>query len=146
MIIGIRPYKSTDLLDVIELMQVLGYPSSIAQIESRMERIEKFPHYYTFIAEIENQAVGMMGLREVFSYEEDGAVAQISLLVTKQQYQGQGIGTALICFAEQWALDRDSNYLILSSGIKPERTAAHQLYKRMGFDITGHRFVKRLNR
>jgi GNAT superfamily N-acetyltransferase len=96
------------------------------------------------MAIMDGQVVGMVGCRDIYYYEDDGFVIQISLLVTKRELQGQGIGTALITFVEQWAVDRGANNLYLTSGNKPERKKAYELYKRMGFEITGYRFVKKL--
>jgi hypothetical protein len=43
-------------------------------------------------------------------------------------------------------VERGANNLYLTSGNKPERKKAHELYKRMGFEITGYRFVKKINK
>jgi GNAT superfamily N-acetyltransferase len=144
--INIRTYCTEDLVSITELMHDLGYPTTVEKMTIRMDIIEKIPSMLTFVATMKEQIVGMVGFRQVFSYEEDGFVTQISLLVTKKEYQGQGIGRALVGFAEEWTLERGSDMLYLSSGIKPERIRAHEFYKSIGFDVTGYRFVKKLGR
>lgn len=138
----IRPYQSGDLESLTELMSDLGYPTTGSSMRDRMKIINANPLYYTFIALKDNLVVGMAGCRDIFYYEADGFVIQISALVVKKDYQGQGIGKALITFVEQWAQERGANSLYLTSGIKPEREKAHDFYKGMGFEITGYRFVK----
>ncbi|MOA24607.1 aminoalkylphosphonic acid N-acetyltransferase [compost metagenome] len=78
-------------------------------------------------------------------YEGDGVAAQISALVTKNNYRGQGVGKELISFVANWAKERGLNSLHLTSGIKSERVEAHEFYKKMGFSINGYRFVKKFN-
>ncbi|MGM0883077.1 MAG: GNAT family N-acetyltransferase [Bacillota bacterium] len=129
-----------------DLMHDLGYPTTVESMRKRMDIIENIPLSFTFVATLEERMVGMMGIRQIYSYEEDGSTTQISLLVTKKEYQGQGIGKSLVGFAEGWALGRGSNILYLTSGIKPERIQAHDFYKSIGFDTTGYRFVKKLER
>jgi GNAT superfamily N-acetyltransferase len=140
----IRPFNSDDVEPLAELMSDLGYPTTADQMKQRMKYIEAEPNYYTFVATMNGIVVGMIGIRQVFYYEEDGCATQISALVTKKEFEGQGVGTALIRFSEKWAVDHHSNGLYLTSGMKPERIRAHEFYKKQGFEITGYRFVKRL--
>ncbi|WP_063892601.1 GNAT family N-acetyltransferase [Paenibacillus sp. Leaf72] len=140
----IRSYEQQDVEAVIELMADLGYPTNKEALSARMEKIASIPSYYTFVAVRDGQAVGMIGCRDIFYYEEDGMVVQISLLVTKQSEQGSGIGTALVAYTEQWARERGASALYLTSGIKESRKKAHAFYEARGFDITGYRFVKKL--
>ncbi|KRE40011.1 hypothetical protein ASG81_19015 [Paenibacillus sp. Soil522] len=142
--IVIRPYQAEDLIAMTALMLDLGYPTTAEQMRSRMGIIETLPGSYTYLAALEGKVVGMIGIRQIYSYEEDGFVTQISLLVTKKEYEFQGIGTSLVRFAEAWALERHSGMLYLTSGMKPERIRAHKFYKSLGFETTGYRFVKKL--
>ncbi|MNO73981.1 aminoalkylphosphonic acid N-acetyltransferase [compost metagenome] len=141
--ISIREYHSNDLEALTELMADLGYPSEMNSMRSRMKAIEENASYYTFVASLDAQVIGMIGVRLVNYYEADGIHAQISCLVTKQHYQGQGVGKQLIRFVESWAKEKGTDGLSLTSGIKEERVDAHEFYKKMGFKINGYRFVKK---
>lgn len=142
---NIRTYQSNDLNTLVELMSDLGYPTKEDDMKKRMERIEKDPMYFTFVAELQNKVVGMIGLRQMYAYEVDDVVTQINVLVTKKDYQRKGIGQALIQFVEAWAHKNGSQVLVLNSGIKESRKVAHEFYKAMGFEITGYRFVKKID-
>jgi predicted N-acetyltransferase YhbS len=142
--IAIRPYQSTDLGAITELMDDLGYPTKLEDMQKRMRKIESLSDYYTFVAELEGQVAGMIGVRDVYYYEGDGLVTHISLLVVKTDYQGQGIGRELLRFAEERAKQNGSSSLYLTSGMKPERLRAHAFYERNGFAKNGYRFVKPL--
>lgn len=139
----IRPYQESDITAMTELMGDLGYPTNAEQMKNRMNIIEAIPGSFTYVADLEGKTVGMIGISQLYAYEEDGFVTQINLLVTKKEYEGQGIGTALICFVEAWANERGSTMLYLTSGIKPERIRAHEFYKARGFEVTGYRFIKK---
>ncbi|WP_223829928.1 GNAT family N-acetyltransferase [Paenibacillus arenilitoris] len=142
--IRIRTFEADDLAAVAGLMRDLGYPSPIERLRSRMDVIERMPDYFTFVAVYEERVAGMIGIRRLFSYEDDGCVTQISLLVTKKELEGRGIGSALVRYAEQWALEQGSHVLYLTSGMRPERQRAHAFYRSAGFEATGCRFVKKI--
>jgi GNAT superfamily N-acetyltransferase len=86
----------------------------------------------------------MIGIRLINDYEYDDLVVQIASLVTRADFRGNGVGGALINHAEEWAKSHSAGAMTLTSGIKPERAAAHQFYKDKGYDITGYRFSKKL--
>lgn len=142
--ITIREYVPSDLESLTELMEELGYPSSVEDMENRMKRIESIPNYYTYVATVNDIVVGMIGVRFNYTYTSNKIKTQISALVTKKEYQGQGVGKALINYIEEFTKNKGSDFLYLTSGIKEERVHAHDFYKKNGFEITGYRFVKRL--
>jgi len=61
----IRKYHNSDLSYLTELMEDLGYPSTMKQMKARMEVIEAFPSYYTFVAIKDARVVGMVGCRDI---------------------------------------------------------------------------------
>jgi GNAT superfamily N-acetyltransferase len=140
----IREYNQSDLSAITKLMGDLGYQTTMDTMKHRMELIQSADMYYTFVAEVNGEVVGMIGVRQVYYYEDDGVATQISALVTKQESQRSGVGKALVNFVEKLALNSGSRVLFLTSGIKDERKSAHEFYKRMGFEITGYRFVKKI--
>jgi len=142
--IVVRAYSCDDLEAVAELMGELGYPASSTQMQTRMEAISSHPDYATLVAECEGQAAGMIGLRLTFGYEHDDHVVQITALVVKASFRGRGVGRELIRHAEKWAREKGAAAIVLTSGNRPEREAAHHFYRHMGFAVTGLRFLKKL--
>lgn len=140
----IRDFKFDDIGEVAVLMGELGYPTSVEAMRKRMETLMTLPDYHTFVAELDGKAVGMIGVCKRVQYESDDVSAQIIALVTDSQYRGMGIGQALVQMAETWALEAGAPMTSLTSGIKPQRTVAHEFYKNLGYTITGYRFVKKL--
>lgn len=86
----------------------------------------------------------MIGIREIYTYEEDSPFTQISALVTRKDLRGKGIGKELINYVEKWARNRGSKSIFLTSGNKPERKNVHD-YENLGFEINGFRFTKKFN-
>lgn len=140
----IREYTSSDIEAITELMSDLDHPASKPQMQKRMEIISSNPMYLTLVAELDGIVIGMIGLRQLYGYEYDHPVIQISALVTKAEYRGLGIGQALMKQAEAWAQECGASTLVLTSGNRPEREGAHQFYQRLGYSITGSRFTKTL--
>ncbi|AZN40995.1 GNAT family N-acetyltransferase [Paenibacillus albus] len=143
--VEVRAYRETDLEGLAALMVELGSPTSVLDMQLRMERISATPNYYTFVAVLEETIVGMIGLRMQHSYVSNDLKTQVSSLAVKSGMQGKGIGKALLAHAEEWAKQQGSYFVYINSGIKEERTDAHAFYKKRGYAVTGYRFAKKLN-
>jgi ribosomal protein S18 acetylase RimI-like enzyme len=140
----IRKYNSSDIVQFTNLMTDLGYPSSLEEMKLRMERIESNPNYFTFVAILNKTVVGMIGITFHNTYTNNNVKTQITSLVTKKEFRGQGIAKKLVRYVEEWANSKGSDFIYLLSGISEQRITAHELYKYLGYKITGYRFVKRL--
>ncbi len=143
-LLEIRKYDSADLSQFSGLISELGYPTSVDEMEIRMKRIESISNYYTFVAVKNEILIGMIGITLHTTYTNNDVKVQITSLVTKEEYRGQGIAKLLIKHVEEWSLSIGSKFIYLLSGISEEREKAHMLYKSVGYDITGYRFVKRI--
>ena len=108
--IEIRRYQPSDCNDIAALMDELGYPVSLEDMKQRMHNIEASSSYHTFIALIDGIVAEMVGIRLVWNYESNNAATQISTIVTKSIYRGQGVGTRFIQFVEQWAIEHNPEW------------------------------------
>lgn len=52
----------------------------------------------------------------------------------------KGIGRLLVFRAKDWALSRGCDGIEVTSGIRPERDAAHHFYPRLGFERMAYRY------
>jgi GNAT superfamily N-acetyltransferase len=139
----VRPFQDGDVEALAELMGHLGYPTAVEQMRSRMEVIGSNPFFRTLVAESDGAVIGMVGMSSVPQYEVDGIMVQVNVIVVHPEHRGRGVATALMVAADEWAREIGAKGVFLTSGIKPERERAHRLYKHLGFDITGYRFVKK---
>jgi GNAT superfamily N-acetyltransferase len=138
--LNIRPAGLADADRLAKLMEQLGYPTGASQMEERLKGILPCADYQTFVAEISNHIVGMIGLHIGHYYEKDGLYAQIVALVVQQGFQGQHIGSSLVAESERWLQEHGINTVIVNSG--NTRIAAHRFYEHIGYQATGIRFVK----
>ncbi|MFB9327165.1 GNAT family N-acetyltransferase [Paenibacillus aurantiacus] len=141
----IQPYEPRYLADVTKLMDELGYPIEADEAASRIAALETEDTVRTYVAVRGGIAVGLICLRQLRALEYARPIAQVSLLVVKEEEQGTGIGQALMAFADEWATREGAASIVLTSGIKPERERAHAFYRRQGYEATGYRFVKSLS-
>ncbi|WP_340031474.1 GNAT family N-acetyltransferase [Paenibacillus sp. FSL K6-1122] len=141
--VTIRHSSPTDLQDMVILMDQLGYPTTYAEMEERYAHISADANFTTLVAEARGRVVGLIGLQTSYLYEKNGRHCRILALVVHDQFRGSGIGRQLILEAEQWAATHNVDSLSLNSGNRPEREAAHEFYRQMGFIAGSTGFSKK---
>ena len=142
--VSIRTFQNEDIPALTELTNQLGYETSIEQMTVRMERILSLDTYWTFVAVVNGQVAGYIGLNKNYFWEQDGCFIRIQALVISKEYRRMGIGEKLIDAAERKAKEVDAKLIILNSGNKPEREAAHQFYPQMGFEAKSTGYIKNI--
>ena len=142
--VSIRDIKSDDFTSLTDLLGELGYPSAQENVTDRLNKIMNDSSFKTFVAEVNGQAVGFIGLCKSYAYEKDGCYVRIVALVVNQQYRNCGIGTKLISSAEKWANDEKAFAVGVASGI--QRKEAHAFYNNRGYvmDMKDYHFWKPL--
>lgn len=135
---------TTDIPDTTRLTVELGYPTTEELFQKRMATIITVPDYYTFVACDNNKVIGYIGTARQYFWEQDGTFFKIQALVVKQEYRKMGVGAALLQHVEKLAREQGASLLLLNSGNRPEREAAHRFYLDMGFEIKSTGFRKAL--
>jgi GNAT superfamily N-acetyltransferase len=140
----IRDAHAGDIEELTLLMTDLGYPATLAEMQVRFKNIFAHPDYRTIIAVMGDEIVGMAGLCKGIYYEKNGLYLRIVVFVVKQSRRELGIGRILIKASEDWALEQGLNTVLINSGNRDERKAAHAFYKKMGYAVKSSGFVKEL--
>lgn len=140
----IREACSSDIPQMAYLMGQLGYPTTVEQMRMRFEKISAEPAYHTLVIEVEGKAVGMSGLCTGIFYESDGIYARIVAFVVDDTYRKKGLGKLLLAESEEWARSKGAVGIVLNSGNRTERLAAHAFYKAMGYREKSTGFAKQL--
>jgi aminoglycoside 6'-N-acetyltransferase I len=93
------------------------------------------PRQVGFLVRTENkQAIALMNLSLRYDYVPDATkspVAYVEGIYVKAEYRKQGVGNALIQYAEQWALEQGCTQLALDALL--DNPASHEFYAKVGF-------------
>jgi GNAT superfamily N-acetyltransferase len=136
----VRPVADADLPAVARLMGELGYPASPAQVRDRLARVAGDDDYAAYVAEVDGEVAGFLGLARGWTYEHERPYARIITLVVDTAVRRRGVGARLVEFADEWARERGAYVLMLNTNVRREE--AHLFYESMGFRRTGFRYAR----
>ncbi|HEX2206702.1 MAG TPA: GNAT family N-acetyltransferase [Longimicrobium sp.] len=139
----VRPLADADLAAVARLLGELGYPSTPEQVRARVDRVAGDDDYAAYVAEVDGEVAGFLGMGRGWLFEQDRPYARILTLVVDARVRRQGVGAALVEFAEQWARERGAYTLMLTTNVR--RQDAHGFYESLGFSRTGYRYALSLD-
>lgn len=94
------------------------------------------------VAEIDGEPGGCAHLCSVVDYFTGATHGHLSVLAVSEQWEGHGVGSALVAAAEHWARARGSDRLTLHAMVNNARACG--LYERRGFVAELVRYVKPL--
>ena len=137
----IRTFRNEDILGVCNLINsVLGYDVSFEDLKARILQMQEDKNYIIFTAVDDEKIIGFIGLQICLAFEITGKAMRIIALAVARDFQGQGVGKALIQEAEKYANDNNVSIISVNSGIK--RTEAHLFYEKQSFYNNGYSFCK----
>jgi len=127
----IRSARQEDCRDIAHLCGQMGYPTAPEDVARRLRHILQFEHGALFVAEIEG---GVVGWIQVVTYPlpEMDLHAELGGLVVNEAHRGQGVGSALMVRAEEWARTQGCLEVRIRSNIIRKR--AHKFYKQAGYE------------
>ncbi|WP_114938761.1 GNAT family N-acetyltransferase [Mucilaginibacter endophyticus] len=140
----LRDAHKGDVEIIADLMTDLSYPTTVAEMQVRMESIFVHPDYKTILAVYNDEIVGMAGLVKGNYYEKNGKYLRVLAFVVKQTARNLGIGKILIKACEDYAVENGLNTVIINSGNRDDRKVAHAFYQKMGYAIRSSGFVKQV--
>jgi GNAT superfamily N-acetyltransferase len=139
---AIRPMQARDAEAGSRLMsQLTGQEVGVDEMRNRLDFVHSSPIDWLFVAEVEGRVCGLMGFRLRERIERAGRYGEVSVLVVDAESRRQGIGRALLEYAEQLAREHGCMGTWLVSGFR-RADEAHRFYAELGYEPTGYRFVK----
>jgi aminoglycoside 6'-N-acetyltransferase I len=124
-----------DFKEWLELALRLWPDDSSNQMQVSLTNILNSPREAAFLVRDEQKnAIAFINLSLRSDYvpgATQSPVAYVEGIYVKDEYRNQGIGKALIQFAQQWALDQGC--IELASDALIENTASHEFHKKIGF-------------
>jgi GNAT superfamily N-acetyltransferase len=140
----IRPMETRDVEVGSRLMsQLIGQEVGVDEMRDRLDFVSRSPIDWLFVVEAGGQVRGLMGFRLRERIECVGRYGEVSVLVVDAGARRQGIGQALLEYAERLAHEHGCIGTWLVSGFR-RAEEAHRFYAGLGYETTGYRFVKLL--
>jgi GNAT superfamily N-acetyltransferase len=123
------------------MSQLTGQEVGVDEMQNRLDWVSRSPIDWLYVAERDGQVRGLMGFRLRERIERMGRYGEVSVLVVDARARRQGIGHALLEYAERLAHEYGCTGTWLVSGFK-RAEEAHRFYAELGYEATGYRFVK----
>jgi ribosomal protein S18 acetylase RimI-like enzyme len=142
--VEVRQMRAEDTSSVAALTTQLGYPATEDAIRRRYDLIKDRWDARLFVAHhAGNRIVGWIHVQATYLLECD-ARAEIWGLVVSDKARGSGVGRRLVEAAEEWALMRGLDVIVLRSNSL--RTEAQGFYEHLGYTVakTQNAFRKNL--
>jgi aminoglycoside 6'-N-acetyltransferase I len=132
---SITKVTQDDFNEWLDLALELWPDYSAAEMQKILTTILQSPKEAGFLAkDFNGRAIAFMNLSLRHDYVPDATqspVAYVEGIYVKEEYRKQGVGTELIRYAEQWALEQECIELALDALL--ENTAGHEFYAKIGF-------------
>lgn len=131
----VRDATPDDAAEIAALLGALGYPTETGRVE----------RWLAAAGDCDAVLItggGLIALHRVPLLAEGGALARITALVVAPERRSRGIGRALLAAADVVAEGWGCDLIEVSSGRRPERAAAHALYRSAGFTDSASRSVR----
>lgn len=130
----VRPIAEADLAAATALLEQLGYPMSVAEVNRRLTIVCAAPGHRVWVADDGGQVVGLLHASFRPALDKPPEVV-VQALVVDATRRSQRIGERLMQVAEQWARDNSSATVSLYSGV--QRADTHRFYERLGYVKVG---------
>lgn len=140
----IRKAGIKDANGLAQIVGEFGYRTDLESMENRLKKINADSSYLTLLAEREGRIIGLLGMHMEYSYVSDENIGRIIAMVVHSHDRNQGIGKKLLLEAETWATQKGITTIVLNSGNKEERRAAHAFYEKNGYKAKSTGFYKKL--
>ncbi len=148
MTLTVRTASKADLPDVLRLYAQPGFDDGevlpLDRAEAIFDRMQSYPDYRLFVAELEGRVVGTFALLIMDNLGHLGTPSAIlEDVVVDPTLHGRGIGRELVHYALTECRAKGCYKLSLSSNLK--RSQAHAFYERIGLEKHGYSFQARLD-
>jgi GNAT superfamily N-acetyltransferase len=141
--VTIRPAAAADASAIADLLDQLGYPTTVDEVEHRLQRLRVFGDAIAIVKEMDGRVVGLATGHSFPAIHSATPVAWLTTLVVSEGVRGRGVGRELVTAVEEWARRRGAVRISVTSG--KQRLHAHAFYEHIGYELTGVRLTKPLS-
>jgi ribosomal protein S18 acetylase RimI-like enzyme len=140
--IEIREATAEDLASILNLYRTAGIGEanfSVEEARAQFAALKRYPSFRVFVAIVGGAIVGTYELLVMDNLAKRGARSGVvEDVAVDPQFQGQGIGRAMMQHALEQCRQAHCYKLTLSSNIRREE--AHRFYEALGFEKHGYSF------
>lgn len=140
----IRNIKLTDAQAIRNMLEQLGYPLSIEQINEKLALLLNSPNDIVYVYEDDKKVVGFITLHFSIQLAFEGSFCEIGYFVVDSNVRSKGIGRMLEEKACQVAIAQGCSQINVFSMI--HRADAHRFYQRHGYTQIEKFFNKELSK
>jgi GNAT superfamily N-acetyltransferase len=134
--IAVRNATVADSGAIQRLIDQLGYPVTIADIEDRLRTMDEA----VLVADSEGQVIGCLSTSVMHVLHRPAPVGRISMMVVDEAHRGRGIGGQMVRAAERLLATKGCQLVEVTSNNR--RTDAHRFWESNGYEKTSSRFAK----
>ena len=127
-----RPARLADAREMVGLIEELGHPTPLSDVETRLARLLERGDQAVFVAEEEGVLLGWIHVQEFLSLSSDPS-GLVTGLVVDPAARRRGLGRGLMEAAEGWARALSLSSLRLRARLA--RAGAHAFYRRLGYQL-----------
>jgi GNAT superfamily N-acetyltransferase len=127
----IRRARPSDVARLASLAGELGYPTTTAEMKSRLRRVKPAVNNAIFVAEDGRDVIGWIHVSVSYLLEVP-LRAEINGLVVSAASRSRGTGARLLEAAEAWARTKKCEGTSVRSNVIRDR--AHKFYERNGYE------------
>ncbi len=132
---NIRMATKADLPQILPLMTELGFPCTSDELQKRFDAFMRLDGYGIVVACKDTIICGFIAWSYSRFILADRARLHIAALIVDPTLRGQGIGTHLIKWLEDFALQYRPVVIDLTSGA--HRLSTHDFYQKLGYANEG---------
>jgi GNAT superfamily N-acetyltransferase len=136
----LRDARLSDAPAIAGLLAELGYPAAADAVTRRLEALLPRPDYAVCLAALDGEVCGLACAHVVPVIHADEPLALITALVVSERARGGGMGRRLVERLEEFARSHGCARVAVTTA--SHRSDAHLFYERLGYSLTGRRYVK----
>ena len=123
-----RAAAALDLPVLVSMEKILfaDSPWSMGQFKEEFKGVPR-THFFTVAVDDDNQIIGYAGVM----VPAPGVEADVLTVGVLPEHRKAGIGKAFMAELENWAIDKESNAMMLEVGI--DNATAINMYKQLGY-------------
>jgi N-acetylglutamate synthase-like GNAT family acetyltransferase len=140
MAVEVREAMRGDQAAITDLLRELGYPTRVHVVAERLDRLERDPASWMWVASDGGRVVGLAALH-VMPLVQRGPLGRLTAIVVGDGARRRGVGRALIGRVEQRARAEGCESMEVTTADR--RSEAHAFYAELGFEQASRRFLKR---